>query len=199
MLIIVVASIGYYFIKEDEKKTPQAINYKTVEVKKTDLSVYVSAEGHIVKKVNEWPDYEDFAVQIMVDELEINQIKEKQTANINVEAVANKIYKGNVSDIDEKGIINGSVTYYKVTIDLENEADLKENMSISADVLVALEKMVLTIPIEAVQTNKQDKSYVYMVDENKRKKKILIETGKHNTKSIQIIKGLTEGQTVIIP
>ncbi|MBC1382903.1 HlyD family efflux transporter periplasmic adaptor subunit [Listeria innocua] len=199
MLIIVATSVGYYFIKENEKKTPQIINYKTVEANKTDLSVYVSAEGHIVKTVNEWPDYKDFAVQIMVDELEINQIKEKQTANVHVEAVNNKIYKGKVSDIDEKGIINGSVTSYKVTIDLENDDDLKENMSVSADVLVALEKMVLTIPIEAVHTDKQDKNYVYIVDENKQKKKIWIETGKHNTKSIQVVKGLTEGQPVIIP
>ncbi|EAE2473121.1 HlyD family efflux transporter periplasmic adaptor subunit [Listeria innocua] len=199
MLIIVAISVGYYFIKENEKKTPQVINYKTVEANKTDLSVYVSAEGHIVKTVNEWPDYKDFAVQIMVDELEINQIKEKQAANVHVEAVDNKIYKGKVSDIDEKGIINGSVTSYKVTIDLENDNDLKENMSVSADVLVALEKMILTIPIEAVQTDKQDKNYVYIVDENKQKKKIWIETGKHNTKSIQVVKGLTEGQPVIIP
>lgn len=199
MLIIVATSVGYYFIKENEKKTPQIINYKTVEANKTDLSVYVSAEGHIVKTVNEWPDYKDFAVQIMVDELEINQIKEKQTANVHVEAVNNKIYKGKVSDIDEKGIINGSVTSYKVTIDLENDDDLKENMSVSADVLVTLEKMVLTIPIEAVHTAKQDKNYVYIVDENKQKKKIWIETGKHNTTSIQVVKGLTEGQPVIIP
>ncbi|HHQ0976924.1 TPA: efflux RND transporter periplasmic adaptor subunit, partial [Listeria innocua] len=183
----------------NEKKTPQVINYKTVEANKTDLSVYVSAEGHIIKTVNEWPDYKDFAVQIMVDELEINQIKEKQAANVHVEAVDNKIYKGKVSDIDEKGIINGSVTSYKVTIDLENDDNLKENMSVSADVLVALEKMILTIPIEAVHTDKQDKNYVYIVDENKQKKKIWIETGKHNTKSIQVVKGLTEGQPVIIP
>lgn len=53
MLVIVAASVGYYFIKENERKTPQTIDYKTVETKRTDLSVYVSAEGHIVKKVNE--------------------------------------------------------------------------------------------------------------------------------------------------
>lgn len=92
------------------------------------------------KKVNEWPDYEDFAVKIMVDELEINQIKEKQTADVYVQAVNNKVYKGKVVDINEKGIINGSVTSYAVTIDLEDETKVKENMSVSADVLVALEK-----------------------------------------------------------
>lgn len=164
-----------------------------------DLSVYVSAEGHVVKKENKWPDYEDFAVRIMVDELEINQIKEKQTTDVHVEAVNNKVYKGKVSDINEKGVINGSVTSYAVTIDLENETNLKENMSVSADVLVALEKNVLTIPIEAVHTDKTDKNYIYTVDENKQKKKIWIEPGKHNTKSIQVVKGLTEGQLVIIP
>lgn len=76
----------------------------------------------------------------MVDELEINQIKEKQTADVYVEAVNNKVYKGKVVDINEKGIINGSVTSYAVTIDLEDETKVKENMSVSADVLVALEK-----------------------------------------------------------
>ncbi|HEM1173022.1 TPA: hypothetical protein U0W06_001967 [Listeria monocytogenes] len=199
MLVIVAASVGYYFIKENERKTPQTIDYKTVETKRTDLSVYVSAEGHIVKKVNEWPDYEDFAVKIMVDELEINQIKEKQTADVYVQAVNNKVYKGKVVDINEKGIINGSVTSYAVTIDLEDETKVKENMSVSADVLVALEKKILTIPIEAVNTDKADKHYVYTVDANKQKKKIWIEVGKHNTKSIQVEKGLTEKQLVIIP
>ncbi|MCD2248796.1 efflux RND transporter periplasmic adaptor subunit [Listeria marthii] len=199
MLVIIVASVSYYFIKENETKTPQVIDYKTVEAKMADLSVYVSAEGHVVKKENKWPDYEDFAVRIMVDELEINQIKEKQTTDVHVEAVNNKVYKGKVSDINEKGVINGSVTSYAVTIDLENETNLKENMSVSADVLVALEKNVLTIPIEAVHTDKTDKNYIYTVDENKQKKKIWIEPGKHNTKSIQVVKGLTEGQLVIIP
>ncbi|MBC2328584.1 efflux RND transporter periplasmic adaptor subunit [Listeria swaminathanii] len=199
MLVIIVASVSYYFIKENETKTPQVIDYKTVEAKMADLSVYVSAEGHVVKKENKWPDYEDFAVRIMVDELEINQIKEKQTTDVHVEAVNNKVYKGKVSDINEKGVINGSVTSYAVTIDLENETNLKENMSVSADVLVALEKNVLTIPIEAVHTDKTDKNYIYTVDENKQKKKIWIESGKHNTKSIQVVKGLTEGQLVIIP
>ncbi|EAE8347517.1 hypothetical protein BOQ23_11365 [Listeria monocytogenes] len=199
VLIIVVASVGYYFIKENEQRTPQTINYKTVEAKKTDLSVYVSAEGHIVEKVNEWPDYEDFAVKVMVDELEINQIKEQQTADVHVEAVNNKVYKGKVVDINEKGIINGAVTSYAVTIDLEDETNVKENMSVSADILVALEEKVLTIPIEVVHTDQTDKNYVYIVDGNKQKKKIWIETGKHNTKSIQVVKGLTEGQLVIIP
>ncbi|HAO6187712.1 TPA: hypothetical protein IQB59_001591, partial [Listeria monocytogenes] len=153
----------------------------------------------IVKKENEWPEYEDFAARIMIDELEINQIKEKQTTNVHVEAVNNKVYKGQIADINEKGIINGSVTSYAVTINLENENNLKENMSISADVLVALEKNVLTIPIEAVHTDKADKNYVYIVDADKQKKQIWIETGKHNTKSMQVVKGLTVGQQVIIP
>lgn len=199
ILIIIVASGGYYFIKENEQKTPETIEYKTVEAKKEDLSVYVFAEGHIVKKENELPEYEDFAARIMIDELEINQIKEEQTTNIHVEAVNNKVYKGQIADINEKGIINGSVTSYAVTINLENENNLKENMSISADVLVALEKNVLTIPIEAVHTDKADKNYVYIVDADKQKKQIWIETGKHNTKSMQVVKGLTVGQQVIIP
>lgn len=199
ILIIIVASSGYYFIKENEQKTPETVEYKTIEAKKEDLSVYVSAEGHIVKKENEWPEYEDFAARIMIDELEINQIKEKQTTNVHVEAVNNKVYKGQIADINEKGIINGSVTSYAVTINLENENNLKENMSISADMLVALEKNVLTIPIEAVHTDKADKNYVYIVDADKQKKQIWIETGKHNTKSMQVVKGLTVGQQVIIP
>lgn len=199
ILIIIAGSVGYYFIKENEEKTPQAINYKTTQVKKGDLRVYVSAEGHIIKIPNEWPDYKDFAVQVMVDELEINQIKEKQTAEIHVEAVGDKTYKGSVDEINEKGVINGSTTSYAVTIDLDDEANLKENMSVSADVLVALEKNTLIIPIEAVNTDKSAKDYVNVVDENDQKQKVSIETGKHNTKSIQVLKGLKEGQLVIIP
>ncbi|AHI54939.1 efflux RND transporter periplasmic adaptor subunit [Listeria ivanovii] len=199
ILIIIAGSVGYYFIKEDEKKVPQAVNYKTVKAEKADLRVYVSAEGHVVKIANKWPDYKDFAVQIMVDELEINQIKEKQTAEVHIEAVEDTVYKGKVAEINDKGVINGSVTSYAVTIDLDNEASLKENMSVSADVLVALEKNALITPIEAVHTDKTDKTYAYIIGEDKQKKKIWIETGKHNTKSIQVLKGLEEGQPVIIP
>ncbi len=52
ILIIIAGSVGYYFIKEDEKKVPQAVNYKTVKAEKADLRVYVSAEGHVVKIAN---------------------------------------------------------------------------------------------------------------------------------------------------
>lgn len=199
ILIIIAGSVGYYFIKENEEKTPQAINYKTMQVKKGDLRVCVSSEGHVIKIPNEWPDYKDFAVQVMVDELEINQIKEKQTAEIHVEAVGEKTYKGSVDEINEKGVINGSATSYAVTIDLDDEVNLKENMSVSADMLVSLEKDTLIIPIEAVHTDKSAKDYVNVVDEKNQKQKVSIETGKHNTKSIQVLKGLKEGQLVIIP
>lgn len=159
------------FYKRRRKKVPQAVNYKTVKAEKADLRVYVSAEGHVVKIANKWPDYKDFAVQIMVDELEINQIKEKQTAEVHIEAVEDTVYKGKVAEINDKGVINGSVTSYAVTIDLDNEASLKENMSVSADVLVALEKNALITPIEAVHTDKTDKTYAYIIGEDKQKRK----------------------------
>lgn len=33
MLVIVAASVGYYFIKENERKTPQTIDYKQLKQK----------------------------------------------------------------------------------------------------------------------------------------------------------------------
>ncbi|WP_258378546.1 hypothetical protein [Listeria ivanovii] len=40
----------------------------------------------------------------------------------------------------------------------------------------------MIIPIEAVHTDKTDKTYAYIIGKDKQKTKIWIETGEHNTK-----------------
>lgn len=52
-------------------------------------------------------------------------------------------------------------------IDLEDEMKVKENMFVSVDVFVVLEKKILIILIEVVNMDKVDKYYVYIVDVNK--------------------------------
>lgn len=154
---------------------------------------YVRAESSLAKVVNNY----DVEFQIDVDELDILDVKIGQEVKVTIDAISDTEKEpmiGTVSEIALEGTSMNSVTTYPVTISLEGNDSIKMGMNCSAEIIIESKENILTIPVEAV-TTRGDKYYVTLEDGTEKE----VETGIYDEDNIEIVSGLEEGQSVILP
>lgn len=90
-------------------------------------------------------------LSINVDELDISLVKVGQSVEITTDAVEGKRYTGVVTRVSVKGTTSGGMTYYPVTVRIDQTDGLLPGMNVDAEIVVAQAQDVLTIPSAAVQ------------------------------------------------
>ena len=145
-------------------------------------------------------DLSKYKVTVSVSQYDAIQINNGQRAIITVKGL-DKSYDGFVSSIGEAADISftGTTKESKVEIEVEiSNPDDKIKVGYEADVeIILLEtKDTISINFEALQTDKQSNSFVYIV-ENDRAYKRLIKTGTETEFDIQVIEGLAENEVYI--
>lgn len=106
------------------------------------------------------PDAMEF--EITVDELDIAKMKIGLEANVTLDALTGKTFKGVVSKVAQVGTTSSGVTTYPVTVLITNPENIKEGMNANASIIVEHADNALTLPIAAVQ-KMQGRSFVYAV------------------------------------
>lgn len=133
-----------------------------------------------------------------VDESDIGQVRIGQKVKLTLDAYPDEEFEGEVGKIAFAAITTkGGGTAFPVDILLpENEKEkFKIGMNGDAEMIIAQEKEVFTVPIETIK-EKNGKRYVEVI-EGRSIKEVEVETGIESENEIQIIKGLVEGQVVI--
>jgi RND family efflux transporter MFP subunit len=136
-------------------------------------------------------------VKISVPENEINRIQNGQKASILVSALEDKQFKGVVSNVS---LVADEISRtYTAKISVPNtNLDLKPGMVCDVTLNLESEKISLVVPCNAVSKDSDDKPYVYIVStDNKTVKKQNIIIGRYCDAGIEVISGLTEGQTIV--
>lgn len=90
-------------------------------------------------------------VVVTVDELDIPKVKIGQKARVTLDAITDKTYTGEVSNIAVVGKTSNSVTTYDVTINIDNPESMKTGMSVTAKIITNSKENVLLLPVNAVQ------------------------------------------------
>jgi HlyD family secretion protein len=93
------------------------------------------------------------------------------------------------------------VTTFEVRVSISNEKHiLKAQMTANAEIILEERKKVLAIPEGAVVYNKDKSTSVEIPDPTNEKgsRKIAITTGISNGAKTEVLKGLNEGQQVIL-
>ena len=135
-----------------------------------------------------------------VDEIDILQIQDGQKANIEIDAVPNKIFTGTVSFISPFGTpdTNG-VIQFPVTIQLDpTPVPLKGGLTASANINIASVENALLVPLTAVVTTPAG-AFVAVVDKStgqQERRKITV--GEKNLQFAQVLSGLKAGDEVAI-
>ncbi|NLG36587.1 MAG: efflux RND transporter periplasmic adaptor subunit [Clostridiales bacterium] len=135
-----------------------------------------------------------------VDELDISKISVGQTASVTLDALPGREFMAAVTRIDPIGVSVNKVTRFSVTLELKGAQDVLIGMSANADILAAVREDTLMIPVEAIQII-DNESRVILGDDagtlttaNHR-----VVTGITDGINIEILEGLTEGDTVAVP
>jgi HlyD family secretion protein len=108
--------------------------------------------------------------EVMVDETDIVSVKNGQPADVTIDAIPDKVFKGHVTEVGELAILRTSgaasmteVTAntqeardFKVVVTLDNPPpSLRPGLSATAKIQTASKKNVLTIPIQALAERTQ--------------------------------------------
>ena len=141
-----------------------------------------------------------FTFEAYAEESDALKIDKEQIVRVSFEAyddrnfIANKFFLSPVAEIDNNGL-----TSYKVVINLDTPSDIKllDGMEGSVSFVTKELKNVIIVANKAVFRS-DNKSYVNVLDEKGKGIKTEIQTGFTDGKSSEVIKGLSEGQMVVI-
>jgi RND family efflux transporter MFP subunit len=175
--------------------------------------IKANINGKIVKlnvKPNQYPtqenniisiyDLSQYKVTVSVSQYDAVQLSNGQRTVIKVKGL-DKGYEGTVTNIGEAAEISITGTNKEAKVDVDvviSNPDDKIKAGYEADVEIILmeTKQAIAINFEALQKDKEDKSFVYVVENNKAVKR-LVTTGTETEFDIQILEGLKENESFI--
>jgi HlyD family secretion protein len=146
-------------------------------------------------------DLNEVYVKGKVDESDIGKVYLGQPARISIESFKDRKFTGHVTKISPMGAEKDNVTTFEVRVSISNEKKiLKAQMTANAEIVLDERKGVLAIPEGAVVYNKDKSTAVQVPDPTNEKgmRNIAITTGISNGAKTEVLKGLTEGQQVVL-
>jgi HlyD family secretion protein len=146
-------------------------------------------------------DLREVYVKGKVDESDIGKVYLGQPARIKVESFKDQAFTGKVTKISPMGVELDNVTTFEVRVSISNDArKLMATMTANAEIMLEERKGVLAIPEGAIIYKKDRSCEVEVPDATGEggKKRVSIVTGISNGSKMQILKGLSEGQQVIL-
>ncbi len=146
-------------------------------------------------------DINQVYVQGKVDEADIAHVYMGQPARIKVESFRDRVFNGKVTKIAPLGVEKDNVTTFEVRVSIDNPGgELKANMTANAEIMLDEHKGVLTVPENAVSYDAQKNSFVQVPDKNQKEgmHKVPVTVGLSNGSVTEILKGLKEGDQVVL-
>lgn len=132
-------------------------------------------------------------VDLNVTQTDLSKFYVGQEVDVTVDA---KKIKGTVKYVPE--VVESSTSLYNVQILIDNSAnDLKAGMSAEVEVSIEKEGNAITIPKKAV-FKEDDKSYVYVANSDNKIAKTEVTTGITTATTIEIKRGVSQDDIVVI-
>lgn len=134
-----------------------------------------------------------------VDEMDIPAIKLGQSVDVYLTAFGNKPFKGKVTELPKEGTKEDKSVRFAVKVELSDTADMKHGMTGDCDIYVEQKENVKRLPLNAVEVLEAGLGTVMVKDpasgEPTPKE---IEIGVEGTDFIEVVKGLNEGDEVLL-
>ncbi|MBI1790171.1 MAG: efflux RND transporter periplasmic adaptor subunit [Acidobacteria bacterium] len=136
-----------------------------------------------------------------VDESDLGKVYLGQPARIVVESLKDQKFTGKVTKIAPMGVEKDNVTTFEVRVSINNEkGKLRALMTANAEIILEEKKGVLTIPEGAIVYKKDKSTEVEIPDPTaeKGKRRVAVTAGISNGSKTEILRGLNEGQQVVL-
>jgi HlyD family secretion protein len=159
-----------------------------------------------------------------VDETDVPNVQVGQKATITIDAYPNRNFNGTVTEvgsspIERAGGVGGEAVNFEVKIQLDDpSSDIRPGFSCSADIITATRDKVTAVPLAALvmrekpdakpasdakaggpaPAGKSEEEGVYVLEETAKTVKFTpVETGITGDLSIEIVKGVSPGTTIV--
>ncbi|MBN1571027.1 MAG: efflux RND transporter periplasmic adaptor subunit [Acidobacteria bacterium] len=146
-------------------------------------------------------DLREVYVKGKVDESDIGKVYLGQPARIKVESFKDRNFTGKVTKISPMGVERDNVTTFEVRVSISNESrKLLATMTANAEIMLEERKGILAVPEGAIVYKKDKSTEVEVPDMSAKdgKRRVPVVTGISNGSKMQIVKGLSEGQQVVL-
>jgi len=146
-------------------------------------------------------DTSEVYVKGKVDESDIGKVYLGQPARIKVESFKDKTFTGKVTKISPMGVEKDNVTTFEVRVSINNpEGMLKAMMTANAEIILEEHKNVLQIPEGSIIYDKDKNASVEVPDTKAKdgKRKVAVNIGISNGAKTELLKGLKEGDQVVL-
>jgi len=134
-----------------------------------------------------------------VDESDIGGVKIDQPTEITADAFPGTRFRGKVVRVATKGVTASNVVTFEAKIEVigKNKSLLKPEMTANLEIIAARKDNVLFVPVEAVH-GRGERTFVLAIKKNGQTEERQVESGIDDGINIEIMSGLSEGETVII-
>jgi HlyD family secretion protein len=143
-------------------------------------------------------DLSRMLVDVEVSEVDINRIQVGQQVSLNFDAVLDRTYRGEVSEIGLTGTIVQGVVNFEVTVELlDPDEGIKQGMTAAVNIIVMQLENVLLVPNRAVRV--EDGERVVYILQGGMPTKMPIELGVSSDTYSEVVGGdLKEGDAIIL-
>ena len=160
-------------------------------------------------------DPDKFEAEVMVNEMDIFQVKLRKTASVQVDAMPALTLPAKVTHIAPTATIEAGVVNYKVKVELQSlqavmqerqeamptmlpgDFQLREGLTVTVSILVEQKNDVLLVPNRAI-TRRGMETYVQVLKDSVIEERA-IQTGISNWQYTEVTGGLSEGEKVVAP
>ena len=142
--------------------------------------------------------------QMNIDELDISSVKTGQSVDVTADAFEGQTFSGTVTNVSLEGTSSNGVTYYPVTVTLNDAEGLLPGMNVDGTIILDSASQVLAVPADALQRGNK----IYVKDDSVTEsqgripagfREVDVETGLVNTDYVEITSGdLNEGDEVYV-
>lgn len=137
-------------------------------------------------------------VELEVPETDIAELSVGQGVDVKLAAKEGDAYTGTVVGINEVGTYGATGSKYKVTVEIPNDGSMLIGMSANVSIKVAEAIDVLTVPVSAVSDGGDGARFALVQHADGSLESVAIETGLSDGTSVEVTKGLSEGDTVVL-
>ncbi len=137
-------------------------------------------------------DIDTLQVVVPVDEYDIQNIYEGQTAVVTTQAYPNTEFKAEVIKVGLEGTASSGVSTFDVTLSLITSEGLKPGMNVNTDIIIGSSKDTLILPVEAVSQMRGQ----YVAIKQDSGEPVQLKVGLISDTYVEILDGLSEGDIV---
>lgn len=143
-------------------------------------------------------DMSKMRIKVMVDETDIGRVQVGQQVSFTVDAYTSRNFNGKVTSISRNATTSSNVVYYPVYVEVDSpEGVLYPTMTARVTINVGESKNTLVVPVSAIKDEKGQKYVQLMVDGQQQKTPVT--TGLSDNSMVEIINGLNEGNSIVLP